>query len=218
MRGFSNNVIRYAVLTAGLLLAGNAAQAQINLSTGLDATNTLLASGGLNDAHWTVSGNPAQSVYPNNADWFSGWLANGPASTWIAINANVANNGAAPYTFTRTFDLTGFDISTASLTGAWAIDDAGTVNLNGNLLDTQGSGGWGSLHNISAPAADFVSGVNTLTITMTTDDQFLEAVRLEGSVTASPIAATPEPGSAALLSGLLITGAGLLVRRHKRRK
>ncbi len=35
--------------------------------------------------------------------------------------------------------------------------------------------------------------MNSLTITITSDDQFLEAVRLEGSVTGNAVSATPEP-------------------------
>ena len=215
MRFSSRVLIRGGCMAAGLLLSSFAAHADIiDVATGLDATNTLLASGGLADAHWMVNSAPAQSVYPNNADWYGGWLANGPASDWIALNANVTNNGPAPYTFSRTFDLTGYDVSTASLNGAWTIDDGGTISLNGNVLDSQGSGGWGSLHGISAANSLFLPGLNTLSITLTDSDQFLEAVRMEGSVNVSP-AAVPEPGSVALLVGLGITGAGFLARRRK---
>lgn len=191
-----------------------------NLSTGLDASNNLIATGGVNDAHWTVTTDPTfsptgipQTVFPNNADWFGGWLANGPNSDWIARNANVTDNGPSPYTFTRTFDLTGFNVSTASLSGAWAVDDTGTLSLNGHLLSTLGSGAWGALTAFSDTGAsgDFVQGINTLTMTITSNDRFLEAVRLDGSLT---VRAVPEPSSFGLI-GVGGTGIALAARRRR---
>ncbi len=203
--------VSVATFTLGLA-ALPALCATINLSTGLNASNTLITTGAQPDAYWTVSeqagGNgPAQTVYPNNADWYSGWLANGPNSDWIARNANVTNNGAAPYTFTRTFDLTGYNLATVSLSGAWAIDDQGTLNLNGTPISTLGSGAWGALTTFSA-STGFIAGVNTLSMTITADDQFLEAVRLDGTLTGQlGGTATPEPST----SFLLVSGLGMLL-------
>jgi hypothetical protein len=190
----------------------------VNLATGLDAGNNLISTGGVTDAHWTATVDPtydptgtAQTVYPNNADWGSGgWLGNGPNSDWIARNANVTNNGPAPYMFTRTFDLTGFNPATASITGSWAIDDAGTLSLNGHVLATLGSGAWGALtpFSVSGGSGDFLPGLNTLTITITSDDQFLEGVRLEGALTRSALSAVAEPSPLALGAlGALAAGA-----------
>jgi len=39
----------------------------------------------------------------------------------------------APTHFKTTFNLTGFDPSTASLTGRWAMDQSGSLSLNGVL-------------------------------------------------------------------------------------
>ena len=82
----------------------------LNLATGLDASNNLITTGGQPDAHWSVQPQvggivPAQTVYPDNPDYFGLWVTNGPKSDWIARDANAAFQGSAPYTFTRTFDF-----------------------------------------------------------------------------------------------------------------
>ena len=207
----------------GLLMLGTigsaTAQLSVDISTGLDASNNLITSGGVNDAHWTVPSQanvvgPAQTVYPNNADWYGGWLANGPGSAWIARDANVSNNGVAPYTFSTSFNLTGYDLSTAALSGSWAIDDTGTLDLNGHTIATLGSGAWGGLTAFSVPTGSsfFNQGTNTLSITITSDDQFLEAVRLQGNVTARALT-TPEPGTYAMLGSFCLVGGAFLRRR-----
>lgn len=211
-----------AIVTVVLVAAGTQlarADTIANVSTGLDATNTLITTGGTADAHWIVQesagGTGAAQVVeapenPNN-DWYVGWVADGPDSAWIARDASVVDNGPAPYTFSTTFDLSGYDPTTAALSGSWAVDDAGTLMLNGHQLGTLASGAWGALTSFSASSPDFISGVNTLSITITSGDDFLEGARLQGAVTASPLdppPSVPEPGSFALLgTGLLFLAA-----------
>jgi hypothetical protein len=159
----------------------------MNLSTGLDSSGNLITTGGVGDAHWTVqeadgSTGAAQTVFPNNADWYSGWPANGPTSIWLARNANSAGQGAAPYAFTRTFDLTGYNLSTVWLVGAWNIDDTGTLALNGHVFDTQSdpfNSGRFPTFAVSGASGFFNQGLNTLTITITASDQVNDAVRFD---------------------------------------
>jgi len=167
--------------------------ATINLATGLDCSNKLITTGGQQDCHWTVKGNPAQVVAPGNADWSPWWTSDGPNSDWIAINANNCCNGPAPYTFNLTFDLSGYNLATVSLSGLWAIDDQGTLSLNGNTIATLAQLYSYPFHSFSVPAGSpfFKQGSNTLSITMTWDDNDLEGVRLEGTLTGS--SATPAP-------------------------
>jgi hypothetical protein len=214
-----------AIFLLSLILIGShptQAEPIANVSTGLDSNNNVLTSGGLSDAHWTVTeqaggSGAAQSVFPNNADWYGGWLANDSNSDWIARNANITNNGPAPYTFTTTFDLTGFNLSTVVLSGGFAADDAGTLNLNGTQISSVPDEAWGSLtsFSISGSSGDFVQGLNTLTITITDSDEFLEGVRLTGTVTGAAL--VPEPATIIGTSvGLLIVAAGRMIRRKGR--
>ena len=164
-------------------LTGNPQNGTINVATGLDCSNLLITTGGTNDCHWTVNGNPAQVVAPDNADWYWGWPSDGPNSDWIAINANTASNGPAPYSFDLVFDLSGSSLSVVSLSGLWTLDDTGTLSLNGHQIAAL-SGAYLALYPFSVPAGSpfFLQGVNTLTITMTSTDNYLDAVRLEGTV------------------------------------
>jgi hypothetical protein len=113
----------------------------------------------------------------------------------------------------RTFDLTGFDPATASISGLWTLDDVGTLSLNGHVIDTQTGTPWFSLHAFSVPAGSpfFLPGLNTLEISITGSDNFIEGVRLEGTLIATPV---PEPTSVALFSLALVGG---LCTRHYRR-
>ncbi len=85
---FTFKLNRYALVCAMVfgVIANHPSEASvINLATGLDAANNLLATGGQSDAHWTVDQptggqGPAQTVFPNNADWYGGWASNGPNS------------------------------------------------------------------------------------------------------------------------------------------
>ena len=133
------------VLCCAFLAATSAAFADtLNVATGLDNNYNLITQDGGYDAHWTVQQandqyTPAQVVMPGDADWYGGWLPNGPNSNWIARNAFNCCNGGGSYTFSTTFYAA--DPSAASITGAWAIDDGGVLQLNGQTIDTQGSGG-----------------------------------------------------------------------------
>lgn len=217
--------MRLRITTVALIVAIVAPTARatsVNLATGLDAAGNLITSGGVNDVNWTVTPDPTysptgipQTVFPNNADWFGDWASNGPNSDWIARDANVTNNGPAPYSFYRTFTLTAAELSSATIIGgAWAIDDSGTLSLNGNTLSTLGTGAWGGLTSFSATTSDFVVGANTLAITMTYDDEYLEAVRLQGTLSFNG-SSVPEPSTLAMGTAALAIGA-VMVRRPRR--
>ncbi|MGC9966576.1 MAG: PEP-CTERM sorting domain-containing protein [Syntrophobacteraceae bacterium] len=182
----------------------------INVSTGLDSSsNNLITTGGTADAHWTINGSAAQVVSPGNADWPGVWVENGPSSAWIAQNANTNHNGTGSYTCT--FDLSGYDLSTVSLSGSWTLDDAGILSINGNIISiSPDSGQWTFMSSFNVLNSDFTTGVNTLTIAITQSDNNMEGVRLEGLVTGT--SAVPEPCT------MLLIGSGLVGLAAFRRK
>ena len=160
----------------------------IDLSTGQDAGGALLASSGLADAHWTVdqAGGgtaAAQAVLSGAADYYSGWYGADGKSDWIARSAATAQNGSDLYSFHTSFDLTGYDLSTVALGGAWTADDAAQLVLNGTVIGTL-SGQWGTLaaFGVAGGSGLLVQGVNTLDITMTYVANQWDGARLEGGI------------------------------------
>jgi hypothetical protein len=191
-----------------------ASAATISLSTGLDGTGNVQSSSGALDANWNVSSQPAQVVTSSSADYWFIWPANDSRSSWIARDASNSNNGTGIYT--RTFDLAGLDLSTVSISGHWAVDDEGTLSLNGHQIGAyQPHDGWQNwatqTFSVNNSSSWFNQGVNSLVLTIANTDNFFEGVRLEGALTAL---AVPEPGSIALVSSVALLS--ILRRRFVR--
>ena len=75
--------------------------------------------------------------------------------------------------------------------------------MNGNILVSRGYIGGGAYYftGFSVPASDLVNGINTLTVIQDGTDDYLEAMRFEGTLTVSSV---PIPGA------LLLFGPGLV--------
>lgn len=140
-------------------------------NTGVTSTRTL-AAGGSVDPHYaliqsaeaTLPG-PDAIVVSQIATGF--WLGDNGTSQWIAPSEDQRYPGATPcnasgvYVYRTSFDLTGFESSTARVTGGWAADNAGTnIYLNGNGLGLT-AGGYGTLSPFVIDSG-FLPGVNTL--------------------------------------------------------
>lgn len=113
---------RFLKMTASLVLLATSAFANASLvlqggtgSTGVG--NIVLETGSVIDVS-----NGAYSDEVTN-----------PSSDWVWASG-VDNQ--ADLTFSFTFSLDGFDLSTATLTGLWGIDNVGTVSLNGEILSS----------------------------------------------------------------------------------
>ena len=161
-------------LVAASLLAGvgvcltSAAPIPKLFNTGVDDTGALLGASTV-DPHYQLI-DSADPAYPG-PDTFTlepgfpvgPWLAEGPASRWIAPRARQGTgNEPGNYTFRTTFDLAGFDPTKAKIAGKWSVDNSGLdIVLNGNSLTLANNSGFGGFVDFTIDFG-FVNGVNTL--------------------------------------------------------
>jgi hypothetical protein len=234
----SFHVLQFANLSKQLgepvLLAASHGHADtVNLATGLNSAGVLQTTGDALDANWQVTGavNPksppsAFVVGITSADFSLNWLANGPHSSWIAANPDdIHGNGLE--TFTQTFTVT-YPLKAAIINGAWTIDDAGSLFLNGHLLSTLSLDFNGPilehttrLNPFTTTPSDFVVGVNTLTMVTTSTDDNFEGARLQGRLVSGvprPSVGVPSPSIGTGPLGLIFAGGGLLIWWHRKRR
>lgn len=117
-------------------------------NTGLDSNGSVLTDlNGSEDAFWTVrlantnNTNDIAAITYKHRDYSN---ASGN-SKWISIDSTGGNSTtsiATNYIFTTTFDLSGYNASTAKNTGLWALDNYGSIWLNGNETDNTLSFGY----------------------------------------------------------------------------
>jgi hypothetical protein len=207
-------VSSFAGLFASLALAGASAHAAT--ISGLVGTGAGL-SAGQSDSNWTVTGasvstGPAVVISP--ANMYGPWAADNASSSWVGA-CDCYDTPAFPYSFTESFNLTGYKLSSVHISGTWFIDDDGTLSVNGHLIDTESDTFSGA--GFTVPTADLVSGLNNITITMTSDDRVLDGVRLQySSDTGGSRSGVPEPATWALmLVGVGMTGAALRMQRRR---
>lgn len=134
-----------------------------------------------------------------------------PTSNWVWDSAATSFE---ELTFSYSFDMTGFDVSTAALSGIWAVDNVGTAMLNGTAIATLGFLGssFDQYNAFSAGNRVFNEGLNTLTF-MVEDLGAPGGFRAAFEVTAD-VAPVPLPAGMSLLL-VAIGGLGIAARRHK---
>jgi hypothetical protein len=180
-------------------------------NTGVDASGNVLA-GGNADPHWASSVGTNYVLSPSLGNYYSAWTPNGttgsPGSAWI--DPTTTNpTPTPPYTFTLTFSESG---TISAITGTWYIDDDGTLSANGHLVDTEDDTFSGAAFTI--PTTDLVTGTNTITVTMLSDDQVDDGMRVQ--FTNPTTSATPLPAALPLFAGGLGV-VGVLAKRRKRK-
>lgn len=194
--------------TAVLLLSSVASAASIGVhNTGVNATDNLVATGA-SASFWILTLEPSGGSVPLGSTpsrYFNGsYFADTASAAWVSPVSGGNAGTLGNYTYTLTFDLTGFNPATALLAGNFGSDNSGVLRLNGNIITSVGSGAFG------APTAftmnsGFVSGINTITVT----------VNNEGDPTAffvqftSNSVGVPEPGTMSLV-GLGMVALGLV--------
>ena len=194
---------------AALMLAPQVANADPIpglFNTGVDSAGHAL-SVGASDLHYTVGGaTPVVSgynypnAYPAGANFITSGLSD-----------------IGPYSYSLSFDLTGLDSSTASLSGLFASDDSASVYLNGILLASTPPAGF-SVFTAFTASSGFLAGLNTLNFATynTGGPEALGVANLTGSARAlsGTVPAVPEPGTWAMM----LAGFGMIGFAARRRQ
>ena len=156
------------VASLALLVAAGAAPIPGLFNTGVDDDGNLLPGSGAVDPHYTITDSADEeftgpdAVTLNPGFPVGPWVGEGPDSKWIAPNAESGNAAEGDYTYTTTFDLTGFDPEKAIINGQWGVDNGGVdIILNGESLGIANTGGFGALTEFVIDSG-FVEGENTL--------------------------------------------------------
>lgn len=209
-----------------LSLVAGAAVAQADVlddlfGTGLNNSGTPLAGGSI-DPHYTLISSPdsvfdgPEAYVVNNGYPIGPWTANSSTSKWIAPRADAGNNNApGTYTYRTTFDLSGFDPNTASISGKWITDNNGLdILINGVSTGhtTSFTSFLAGFSNFSITTG-FVAGMNTLDFLVRNGGDVANPtglrVELQGTATL-----VPEPGTWLMaLAGLSVMA---LVRVRRR--
>jgi hypothetical protein len=186
-----------ALLVATLPLVAGSITTLYN--TGVDDYGVLLPPGAP-DPHYTVippNGYPSLASAYVLTDVFCSWDGCPNHTGWIGY-VDADSQGAGFFTYQTTFDLTGFDPSTASLGIGWAADDYGSdVLLNGHSLGISDNVWW-YLASYTVPSGNpyFLPGENTLDFIVYFDGN-ADGTKIALSGTADSSSA-PEPGGAGL--------------------
>jgi hypothetical protein len=185
---------------------------EINVSTGFNASGSLITTIGSADGHWTVvptglangptsdealglfaatasttppAIGPSQPLYvvgPGDTGNYGSWPANGPNSDWVNIYPESVT-GNTFGVYSTTFTITGPTVpANLCLVGAMGVDDNGELGINGVSIMSNLSAIYG-LSALNLPISSFlVVGSNTLSLAWGSTDNSYEAFRLQGVI------------------------------------
>lgn len=222
-----------AMLALGVssVLAGPISDISL-FSSGVNASGVALLSG--NDPHYLYNGALVPVVPTSGIPGGAfPWLLVNTTSAWIAPLANVAamtTTADTLYTYTTTFNLTGYNLASVIITGQWAADNFGEMYLNATsnaAVDTivmQHPESYSTWHafTINSGSAGLIAGPNTLLFQTTnwhagvgslTSNPGGVRVEFASTFTGTLDSEIPEPGTLALLGGGLLA-LGFFRRRR----
>ncbi|USX11767.1 PEPxxWA-CTERM sorting domain-containing protein [Oxalobacteraceae bacterium OTU3CAMAD1] len=182
--------------------------------------NTGVGASGTADTHYALSSASTASTVPvityDNQWPISPWIGNDATSKWITPTADQSQSfdgsSSGTYTYSLSFDLSGFKAGTASFSGRMAADNAVTVLLNSHTISSaSGFTVWSAF----ASNGGFIDGVNTIEFVVTNWAQNGgNPTGLRVEFTDSTVTPVPEPETyAMMLGGLALVGA--IARRRK---
>jgi hypothetical protein len=228
----SKNLAVALSLAGSLLVSARADAASIILRTGVDAALTVLGENAT-DPFWNIS---VQSLAATDAEVVNaeviccGMETATNSAAWISDPSVTKPSPGTGWGIgliavaSRTFDLTGFDLSTVNLAGNWRVaDNRQGVFINGNLIagTNNGANGWFSDQALAAGPAFFINGLNTIELKGTSQnsswDGFWLDATVEGELLDVDPSPVPEPGTISMI-GLGVAGLIVHVRRRRARK
>ena len=198
--------------------------------TGVDASGNALipANSGQTqpDGHYALTG-PIAGLFPETYRHtaYVSETTTGEAR-WIGPFTSLGGRSqdAGFFSYTLNLDLTGFDPSTASITGKWAVDNCAAIFLNGiatantinggvvsGTCDDEASTNYNTLHDFSINSG-FQSGLNALEFrvyNVNGPTGLVVTGTSDARAPHPPVGDVPEPGSAALLALGLAASYGL---------
>lgn len=210
-----------AVIGLGILVMPSVEAAPIPglFTTGVSNNSSILPLGS-QDPHYTVMESDTSSfvvtyVPPN-------YMPNNQTSQWIWQNVDGQPTDVTR-TFRTTFDLTGFDPTTALINGKWATDNIGVdILINGISTGqsipfyhpTTGLNGFQYFTDFTI-SNGFIPGVNTLDFVVK-DEGVIGGFRVGEISGTATLKSVPEPSSAlVLLAGTLTLGLSSALKRKQ---
>jgi len=149
-------------LSAGialLALPSNAAIISYLFPTGVDSSGAPLGDG-VSDPNYYILETESSGVVMNENNIPASWVSHSSNSNWIWEKAT-GKPTHVTRTFRTTFDLTGLDPNTASISGKWAVDNQGLDILVNGISTGQTNFGFEELTTFNINSG-FVDGLNTL--------------------------------------------------------
>lgn len=173
------------------------------------------------DGPFTIVGGGTKTVVSDPAN---AWITTPiDGSEWIwdaALVVPPGGNFGGPVSFAVSFSLAGYELSTASLSGFFAVDDVVTITLNDYLIGADVDAynpppaNWAGYQAYgTSDTSYFNAGVNTLKFTVYNTGGYPAGLNATVLVEATP-SAVPVPAALPLLGGA-IAGLGLIRRRQK---
>ena len=203
---------------ATMLIATPASSAEITglFNTGVDRSGSVLSQGSV-DPNYSIleTGTSPETIFLRPVH--GNYVPNDSDSAWIWQDSDGSPNGIHR-TFRTTFDLSGFDPSTASISGSWTADNYGRdILINGistGQITSRGNEAFKVLTDFSIDSG-FVSGLNTLDFVV--DDAGgvagFRVDNISGTAEESDPKSVPEPTSVVAL--LTVGGLAAGLKRRK---
>ena len=195
------------VLLGALLSVASLSAATITVhNTGVNGSDVVQAIGSTT-SFWTLTDKPATATETLGSSPFRYnccYYADNSLSGWVSPTASGNAGVGGFYTYSLTFDLTGFNAATALITGTFGTDNDGAILLNGATVKTTGFADFG------APTAftmntGFLAGLNTISVKVDNGGD-PTAFRVEFSSATASVggSSVPEPSTLLLMIGGLI--------------